>query len=239
MVARLVSELYTPLSKARLESYRPFQGSDEQMLGNYVWNVMLCESLYPALNALEIALRNAVHAALQAKFDTTFWFDQPGLLVKWQPSEVSQARVDIARRGKSVTDDRIVAELTCGFWTTILSRDYHKKIWNRNNAAPLAAAFPHLSGPGFRRDYIHNRFNQLRILRNRVFHFEPIYNNPNLARRHEEILEAVGWISPANLGLLSRIDRFPAVHQDGPTTARALTVGYAATITRDVLRPDR
>ena len=199
------------------------------MLSNYVWNLALSESLYPAVNALEIALRNAIHTSLTTEFGTDLWFDIPGLLIRWQPGEIANARNELTARNKPHTADRIVAELKCGFWTTLLSRDYHNSIWTRNHAAPLATAFPHLRGPGFRRDLVHAHFNELRIFRNRLFHFEPIYNHPDLHAKHDRIVEAIGWISPANVGLLAIADRFPMVHQRGLAEAWSLTTGYAAT----------
>lgn len=229
MVAQLIADLGLPIAHVRLESYRPINGSDDQMLSNYLWNVALCEALYPALNVFEIALRNAIHTAATAQFGTDLWFDIPNLLKRWQPGEIGEARIAIARRGRQITADRIVAELKCGFWTTILSRDYHGDLWNLNNAAPLAVAFPHARGPLFRRQLIHARVNDLRIFRNRVFHYEPIWNHPNLARKYEEILEAINWISPPAVGVLSLIDRFPLVHQRGLPQIWTLITGHAAT----------
>jgi hypothetical protein len=232
MVAQLVADLQLPIAQVRLESYRPANGTDEQMLSNYLWNVALCEALYPSLNMLEVSLRNAVHAAVTTQFGSNFWFDLPNLLKRWQPGEIVEARSSITKRGKTATADRIVAELKCGFWTTILSRDYHNDVWNLNNAAPLAAAFPNVRGSLFQRHLIHSRFNDLRIFRNRVFHFEPIWNHPNLTGKHSQILEAIGWISPAAVGTLSLIDRFPIVYQRGLPETWALIMGYAATRAR-------
>lgn len=128
MIAQLVADLQFPIARARLESYRPPNGTDEQMLSNYFWNIALCEALYPGLNMLEISLRNAIHSSLTTEFGTDLWFDIPNLLKRWQPGEIAEARNTIANRGNQVTADRIVAELKCGFWTTILSRDYHADI---------------------------------------------------------------------------------------------------------------
>ena len=63
MVVRLVSDLELPLARVRLSTYRPAGGTDEEMLVNYLWNMALCEALYPCLNTLEVSLRNGLHHA--------------------------------------------------------------------------------------------------------------------------------------------------------------------------------
>lgn len=58
------------------------------------------------------------------------------------------------------------------------------------------------------------RFNEVRKLRNRIFHHEPIWYWP-LKQKHERILEAIHWIEPAMVDLISTVDRFPDVYADG------------------------
>ncbi|MDQ3692056.1 MAG: hypothetical protein M3464_00295 [Chloroflexota bacterium] len=197
------------------------------MLSMYVWNIALCEALYPALNMLEKSLRNTIHHAVSAQFKSDTWFDTPGLLRWQQQRDIAIARKKIADRRKPESVDRIVAELGFGFWTTILSRDYHNGIWNRNNATPLALAFPHLTGRLFQRNLIHARFNDLRGLRNRVFHFEPIWNHPALLVRHGQIVETIGWISPTSAGLLNAITRFSVVYNHGLASSEEQVLAYA------------
>jgi hypothetical protein len=63
-LSAFVSELHRALSVERLESYRPVGGDDLEMLTNYFWNLALAESLTPALHAVELVLRNSIHAAM-------------------------------------------------------------------------------------------------------------------------------------------------------------------------------
>ena len=53
-------------------------------------------------------------------------------------------------------------------------------------------------------------------LRNRVFHHEPIWHLQDLELRHREILETIGWISPAVLAITRMLDRFSSVYTMGP-----------------------
>ena len=56
----------------------------------------------------------------------------------------------------------------------------------------------------------------IRRLRNRVSHHEPIWHLPNLAEQHAEILETIGWISPAMLAVTRMLDRFDSVYTMEP-----------------------
>ncbi len=80
MSAQFVSDLYFALSIDRLEAYRSANGSDLEMLTNYFWNIDLIEALVPCLHAVELALRNSIHAALTTQYGTEMWFYQPGVL---------------------------------------------------------------------------------------------------------------------------------------------------------------
>ena len=130
--------------------------------------------------------------------------------------ELSRARLNLYRaHGNTPTAGLIVAELNFGFWTTLLSRNYHGLLWSPNNAANLRAAFPHVPKRLFRRDAIHKRYNDLRFLRNRVMHHEPIWYRRGLAQEHHEIIEAIGWISLTLCHSVKLFDNFPDVHSNG------------------------
>lgn len=84
-----------------------------------------------------------------------------------------------------------------------------------NKAELLKATFPHMRSTKRWRLDVYHRYNTLRLLRNRVFHFERIWNNRHLERNHDELLEAISWISPELRNAISRIDRFPDVFANG------------------------
>jgi hypothetical protein len=210
MVARVVADLHLPLSRVRLETYRPVGGGELEMLTNYFWNVELAESLVPCLHAVELALRNSIHAAMTNHHGTDLWFYQRGLLEPGQLVQFANGLREVARRPAPLAD-RLVAELTFGFWVTLLSGPYDQRIWAPNNFALLATVFPNATGSS--RDQIHQRFNRIRLLRNRVMHYEPIWDQQkiNLFQRHVDIHEAIQWISPTLGRAILSIDKFQAV----------------------------
>ena len=206
MVSPIVNDFYLPLSRERLETYRPPSGSDLDILTNYFWNIDLSEALMPALHAVELALRNTIHAALTQQCGDAMWFYERGLLEHNQLGEFARALGNVSRKRHALTAGRIVAELTFGFWVTLLSAPYEQRIWQPNGYALLKAAFPHATAS---RKEIHTRFNNIRELRNRVAHHEAIWSRPNLLQEHTHIHEAINWISPPLHQSIHAVDNFP------------------------------
>ena len=79
----------------------------------------------------------------------------------------------------------------------------------------LKETFPHMPNSQRVRNQIYARYNSLRLLRNRIFHFEPIWHRPNLAQQHAQILEAIGWVNPTVRRSLGIIDHFPETYERG------------------------
>jgi hypothetical protein len=73
-------ELSIIFSEERLDGYLSHakcNNSKTDALIAYSWNLELSQSLYPALQILEITLRNSLHQALSTTFRTKYWFDLP------------------------------------------------------------------------------------------------------------------------------------------------------------------
>jgi len=218
---RFLAELEPSISSARLQRYRSQSGDDLETAANYLWNVALAESLFCSLNAVEVALRNALHVTLTQHFGTPAWFDRRGLLEEAQRANILQVKQRIQNYGDSVTPDRIVSELTFGFWVVILSRNYDARLWQGQNAAPLKNAFLRIPKNKRQRQTIHQQFNEIRELRNRVFHYEPIFDDKRLNSRHGEIKRGLHWLNPKMVDVLEWYDRFPEVYAHGRASVEA------------------
>lgn len=210
------------LSQDRLGPYRNrAQCPDAEVLANYLWNVALCEALYPALHGVEVGLRNAIHQGATDIFRSDRWFEAsyPGLDPREQV-KLAEAKAELADQRKPETSGRIVAALSFGFWTTLLDLRYERVLWQ---GGLLRAAFPGVPRPIRTRRDISARFQSIRKFRNRVFHHEPIWSNPLLAQRHTELWEALTWLSPEFADLLRPLDRFAQVHAAGAAAFLAHT----------------
>ena len=130
MQAELFKKLRASISSHRLDSYRQAGQSDFDVIASYLWNMALCEALYPSLQALEVTLRNSIHAAAVRRYNSDFWFDLPGCnLHQSQQNNVDYAKQELQKKNKPLEAPRIVAELTFGFWTSLLNSYYEQKLW--------------------------------------------------------------------------------------------------------------
>lgn len=221
MVSQFVASLSPAVSRVRLEAYRPAGASDLEMAVNYFLNIELSEALYPSLQSFEIALRNTVHAVLSSHFSTEFWFDRPAFLLAWQSKAVQGARDELSKHNKPHEAGRIVAELSFGFWHSMFNRPYEARLWHGGGAALLELAFPNLPRTLRTRQVVWDRCEQIRTLRNRVFHYEPVWVRRLLHDEHTQILEALGWINAEMRDAIAMCDRFDAVYLVGRSEVEA------------------
>lgn len=201
------------LHTERIDSYRQDGADAELTMARYSLNMALSESLYPALQFSEIALRNSIHQALTTRCGTDAWYNSSASkLIPWQRDLVSDAKKSLRNIGKPLTPGRMVAELNFGFWTGFFNKAHGQTGIGHYLAKK---AFPH--APLQERDLIRLgvRWKDIRDLRNRVFHHERILHWKDLDARHQAILKVIYWISPELHDLAKAIDRFDAIRRAG------------------------
>lgn len=196
MVAQFLIGIEPSISSARLQRYQSPSGDPLETAINYFWNMALCEAFYCSLNAVGIALRNALHGTLTQHFGTPNWYDRRGLLDSHQMTQINNAKNTIRSYGDTTTPDRVVSQVTFGFWVTILSRNYDARLWQGQRAAPLKNAFMRIPKRYRQRVTIHQRYNEIRELRNRVMHHEPLFDDPLLRQRHGQVYQGLHWLNP-------------------------------------------
>ena len=127
--AHLLSNFAVAISSDRFRSYYPAGSQSEyEAFGNYAWNISLCESLYPALNGIEIALRNGIHGAATARFGTELWFD--GQLKAQEEDRLKKLRHELHRSGiEAPVAGDYVAGLNLGFWVDLFKGRYEQVLW--------------------------------------------------------------------------------------------------------------
>ncbi|WP_197696971.1 hypothetical protein [Bradyrhizobium sp. ORS 285] len=81
----------------------------------------------------------------------------------------------------------MVAELNFGFWSSLFGR-HSNHLWQHLR--------PIFQTSGIQRKDIAVQLENLRALRNRVAHYEPILALP-LAQRYADITTLTGWLSPS------------------------------------------
>ncbi|MFP2906365.1 hypothetical protein ACLESD_15135 [Pyxidicoccus sp. 3LFB2] len=171
-------------------------------------------SLYAPLGYLEVAFRNSLHDALTVSKGTSAWYDlAPAWLLSRDQNAIKVAKTELGKRNVAFEPGRLVAELSFGFWTSLLSRDYEQVIW----PSLLKPVFPHMPRRDRTRKRVAERMHQVRKLRNRVFHHEPIWRWMDLPQRHAVLGETIGWFEPALSLVLPDAHTFNEVHAKGST----------------------
>ncbi|ANW19144.1 hypothetical protein [Streptomyces clavuligerus] len=203
MFEKLPVWLIRAFSRPRLSRYVvAAQGDPRTAVRLYWWNIEACGALYGPLHCLELALRNALHDRLSEAYGRPDWWETAPLDHHGQRL-VTDARRKCERRGTAPTPDAVVAELSFGFWVSLLSRRYDRGLW----VPVLHKAFPLLDQP---RKQLHDGLSSLVLLRNRIMHHEPVHHR-DLAADHAKIYRMLGYLSPELVVEAKVMDRFPDV----------------------------
>ena len=199
-------------SEKRMERYFILYPNDEsRAVKHYQSNIKLTEAFYTSLSVLEVALRNALSRELKTMTGRDDWYaifaNTPGLtnLNKY----ITQASKQIAGRHEQITTSKIIAELTLGFWVSLLNAEYERLLWK-----DLRRAFPYIPKKDRKRKNVSAPLNRFRAFRNRVFHNESIcWNMKKVQEIHDELLLVLEWINKGLPEWLTEIDRFENVQE--------------------------
>ena len=153
------------------------------------------------------------------RFGTPAWYDAPSLFLDFpELNAIKAAKSELLKNGKPEEPGRIVAELSFGFWSSLLNKKYeypHRQLWPHL----LQRVFPSMPRASRTRHEASKRVNRIRELRNRVSHHERI-THWALDQFHHDLIEAIGWISPPLQHLAKATDRFPTTFNLGWREAR-------------------
>ena len=196
----IISEAFT---SQRLKKYiRLYDGDEAKVVAHYKANLALAESLY------------------------TYAVFPSNPALKSLTSEVTVAIRHISQRGEMVTPDKIVAELTFGFWVTLLNSEYELTLWKG-----LRLAFPYMPKKDRKRKNVSSPCNALRKLRNRVFHHESIcWDLDYISGIHSRLVQVLGWMNQDMPGWL--IKRYPCNSPQGAgaNALKSLVFAFSSSI---------
>ncbi len=213
-------DLRASASDVRLQSYRESDQGDVDTVVHYLWNLRLSEALYPILAIFEVTLRNQIHNALTERYGTEEWFDRKGVLHERERDEIEQSKEALRRDDKPVDANRIVAQMNLGFWCALLQDSYEDRFWEPDGGALLKAVFPYAPDGSRSRNELWKACNSARVLRNRVAHYRPVFNQEDLAEVHADTVAVIAWMSRAMADLVTLTDRFDEVWENGENQAR-------------------
>jgi hypothetical protein len=195
------------LSSPRFNVYLAQTGNDfGKAYRLYKANIELSEAFYPVLSVLEICLRNAINEQLKQHFNDPYWFKNH--LPSEFRSYITEAEQKIVSQRKTVTADKIIAELNFGFWNRLFNRNYTSLLWK-----PLRLIFKNTPKHLRQRDTVADYLYRIRKLRNRVYHYEPIFRNlQDVEKQYKEMIDFIMWLDLDLPKLLDDIDRFKEIY---------------------------
>jgi len=215
-----IANITKSLSKARFDSYRVAGETDRIALSKYIWNLLLCESLYSGFQILEVAFRNSIHTEIAICAKDAQWLTNEIFLFEEEKAAIKISKKSISDRKGTLTEDVLVAEMSFGFWTSLLDVRYDT-MWHRI----IKGVFPNMPKTDRTRKEASKAMNTVRKLRNAALHHHSIWHWSDLDQQHETMKALIGYICNSSLLLYGRIDRFPMIHGSGYKECEKLLEG--------------
>ena len=204
-------EIEKVLTESRLSVYRNIGENIEEAVSRYLYNVELCRALYTPLHFFEICLRNKIDEALTQHCQKKDWYTIIPLYDN-AIDKLEDVKKRISDGGKTVTHERIISELSLGFWTAFFSKRYSSCAFQ---SKIIKHSFKNCPKAQKNSTNIQNLMEQIRNLRNRVYHYERICHWNDLKDKHNIILECIKWIQPSVFDLVFKMDTFDQVYKHG------------------------
>lgn len=178
-------------------------------LNIYQINIQLCEAMYPCLHTVEVVLRNSIHTVLKDRYGQDWFSCQELQLEEREREEISKAIVKLQRLGYTEISDRIISEMTFGFWKSLIQKKfYENSVWKPCCKSIFSGAKPR----ELDLKMIRRKIQRILDLRNKVFHHECVWNNEKLCEIYEDIYQFIFWINPKVFTWSKRFDRFTEVY---------------------------
>ena len=177
------------LSAARLSTFERTvvtkSVDDPTPLGLYTWNAVISGSLLPPLQVCEVVIRNAVSEALESIYGSEWPWNRSfeGSLPQARKSDLLEAR-KVAEG-----TDTVIPQLSFFFWQSLFTSRHDERIWT----PWIDAVFPNFTArlpSRIKRKRIYDELEQIRRLRNRIAHHEPVFMR-NLSDDYRKITYVV------------------------------------------------
>ncbi len=174
--------LETVLSPSRLSTYRFYVtqtiGNDDidKALELYAWNAKTSSAYLLPLHIYEVILRNAIADAIALRYGSN-WANE-AYFENSLPDPAhgySPKRDLLSVRNQHTTIGKIIPELKFAFWEQMLTKRHDGRIWNKH----MRTVFPFLPATETTeqsRTKLNGFCYNIRKIRNRIAHHEPIFN---------------------------------------------------------------
>lgn len=208
----VIDAVTAALSSPRMTTFntaaRPANDQDMASLRLYAWNAAVSGALLPVLHVCEVAVRNAVSDVLEAVYgprwpwSPVFEGSLPRPRLGYNPrNDLTSARQGVRTVGK------VIPELKFAFWQKMFTVRNDTRLWDPH----LLRVFPNLDpavSVAAHRQMIYGQLEDIRKLRNRIAHHEPIFTR-NLTKDYATIMSLIHhrcnltamWVSQSQTAL--------------------------------------
>lgn len=167
-----IDQLIEIIGRERLTAYTDQTGCRREALKLYALNARLSKHIFEAIGGFEVSLRNAISSTISSYYKRDDWYRSKKFLspamVK-RRKNIHEVRKRLTNEGREVRTGRIVAGLSFHFWVTLHEKKYRDTIWT---------PYLHKIWPqGENIITVHKDLFKIRDLRNRIAHFEPIFQD--------------------------------------------------------------
>lgn len=194
-----INAVKAALSVARMGTYEvsaSIKGPDDPAaLSLYAWNAAVSGAMLAPLHVCEVVVRNAISEVLETVYGTTWpWsatFEQslPNPQTGYSPLRDLQS----ARQG-APTVGKVIPELKFVFWQKMFTSRHDTRLWTPHLGKALPS-MPTSLTVAQKRKHLFDELEELRRLRNRIAHHEPIFTR-NLLADYQRIHALVGFRCP-------------------------------------------
>jgi hypothetical protein len=212
----MANSLASTISKERINRYlSETENKVIDALALYHWNTELCQAMYLPLQIWEISLRNKLNSFIRRLYGDDWPYQQNTIvrqLKSHDKKKLSDARLRQQKRRKTnkASTGSIVADLSAGFWVSLLSEGYEVPFrWNNS----IGRVFSY--DATMDRETAHTLCSRILEVRNRVAHHEPIYQMP-LTDRCKEAERVIKAICPGSHLYMARKCELPVALAKNP-----------------------
>ena len=214
------------ISSSRISTYKSNGHTEIETIADYVLNAKISQNFYFLLQNLEVSLRNAIYDSFKKHYPNSdfFYLFENNSFNRYKSKKEKHSRECWKmlcgvkyklKHMQTLSDGKIIAELNFGFWTELLiSRDNkYTDMWRRI----FLDVFPNYkikSSIDQDKTFIALKIDNIRNFRNRIFHYEPIYNQSDLIRKHIDIFDVLTWLNEDMKILNELFDEFKNIEEN-------------------------
>ncbi len=173
------------ISDVRFSNYSSIQ--------EYKENICRSQEYYSALAILEVSLRNAIDMQFRVFYGQQWLVNEAQFLQRDALEKIAHAKAKLQKQQEEITQAKLTAELTFGFWTSLFQKPYDKTV-RLQTLKGIFSNLPSKNKMFVDRKIISSKLNHIRKFRNRIFHFEKIVNKVEFENIENEINEILTFL---------------------------------------------